>query len=175
MAEAVYTKPVRGDDDHRIRDGRGVDFVINLEPGKYVLLCNLTGHYQAGQFMAFTVEGDASTAATTTPVPETPAADATVTLDFALSRLAQVVAKLVVYPDAMRANLDRLKGRDANDPAQMKSPIDGLRQLIAGADTHGALTSAGKEISAARRVGKINEQEFQSLVELGRQRRSTVF
>ncbi|OHC73750.1 MAG: adenylosuccinate lyase [Rhodospirillales bacterium RIFCSPLOWO2_01_FULL_65_14] len=38
------------------------------------------------------------------------APDATVTLDFALSRLAQVVAKLVVYPDAMRANLDRLKG-----------------------------------------------------------------
>jgi adenylosuccinate lyase len=38
------------------------------------------------------------------------APDATVTLDFALARLAQVVEKLVVYPDAMRANLDRLKG-----------------------------------------------------------------
>lgn len=36
--------------------------------------------------------------------------DATVTLDFALGRLASVVDKLVVYPDAMQANIDRLKG-----------------------------------------------------------------
>lgn len=36
--------------------------------------------------------------------------DATVTLDFALGRLAGVVDKLVVYPDAMQANIDRLKG-----------------------------------------------------------------
>jgi adenylosuccinate lyase len=36
--------------------------------------------------------------------------DATATLDFALSRLASVVDKLVVYPDNMRKNLDRLGG-----------------------------------------------------------------
>ncbi len=36
--------------------------------------------------------------------------DATVTLDFALARLTGVVDKLVVYPEAMRANLDRLGG-----------------------------------------------------------------
>ncbi len=36
--------------------------------------------------------------------------DATVTLDFALARLAGVVDRLVVYPDAMQANLDRLGG-----------------------------------------------------------------
>jgi adenylosuccinate lyase len=36
--------------------------------------------------------------------------DATVTLDFALARLAGVVEKLLVYPDNMRANLDRLGG-----------------------------------------------------------------
>ena len=36
--------------------------------------------------------------------------DATVTLDFALGRLAGVVDKLVVYPDNMRKNLDRLGG-----------------------------------------------------------------
>ena len=36
--------------------------------------------------------------------------DATVTLDFALARLAEVIDKLVVYPDAMRKNLDRLGG-----------------------------------------------------------------
>ncbi len=36
--------------------------------------------------------------------------DATVTLDFALARLTQVMDKLVIYPDRMQANLDRLGG-----------------------------------------------------------------
>ena len=38
------------------------------------------------------------------------APDATITLDFALARLAGVIDKLVVYPEAMRRNLDRLGG-----------------------------------------------------------------
>jgi len=36
--------------------------------------------------------------------------DATVTLDFALARMAGVIDKLIVYPQNMRANLDRLGG-----------------------------------------------------------------
>jgi adenylosuccinate lyase len=36
--------------------------------------------------------------------------DATIALDFALGRLAGLVERLVVYPQAMRANLDRLGG-----------------------------------------------------------------
>ena len=36
--------------------------------------------------------------------------DATATLDFALARLAGVIERLVVYPDNMRKNLDRLGG-----------------------------------------------------------------
>ncbi len=36
--------------------------------------------------------------------------DATVTLDFALNRLAGVVEKLVIYPERMQANLDKLSG-----------------------------------------------------------------
>ena len=36
--------------------------------------------------------------------------DATVTLDFALARLTQVVDKLLVYPERMRKNLDRMGG-----------------------------------------------------------------
>ncbi|MDX2201362.1 MAG: adenylosuccinate lyase [Hyphomicrobiaceae bacterium] len=36
--------------------------------------------------------------------------DATVTLDFALNRAAGLIEKLVVYPETMRANLDRLGG-----------------------------------------------------------------
>jgi len=36
--------------------------------------------------------------------------DATTTLDFTLARLAAIVDKLVVYPDNMRKNLERLGG-----------------------------------------------------------------
>jgi adenylosuccinate lyase len=36
--------------------------------------------------------------------------DATVTLDFALNRMAGLIAKLVVYPERMQANLDRTHG-----------------------------------------------------------------
>ena len=36
--------------------------------------------------------------------------DATVTLDFALARLTGVIDRLVVYPDRMKANLDKLGG-----------------------------------------------------------------
>src|SRR4029078_2424840 len=36
--------------------------------------------------------------------------DATITLDFALVRLAGVVDKLIVYPEEMKKNLDRLGG-----------------------------------------------------------------
>ena len=38
------------------------------------------------------------------------APDATVTLDFALVRLAGIIEKLIIYPDNMRKNLDRLGG-----------------------------------------------------------------
>ncbi|HZP08322.1 adenylosuccinate lyase [Methyloceanibacter sp.] len=36
--------------------------------------------------------------------------DATIALDFALARLASIIKNLVVYPERMRANLDRLGG-----------------------------------------------------------------
>jgi adenylosuccinate lyase len=36
--------------------------------------------------------------------------DATITLDFALARLTSVVDKLVIYPDRMQKNLDRMGG-----------------------------------------------------------------
>jgi adenylosuccinate lyase len=36
--------------------------------------------------------------------------DATATLDFAINRLAGIIDRLIVYPDAMRRNLDRLGG-----------------------------------------------------------------
>ncbi|MBK8173885.1 MAG: adenylosuccinate lyase [Rhodospirillales bacterium] len=36
--------------------------------------------------------------------------DVTITLDFALARLADVIERLLVYPESMRSNLDRLRG-----------------------------------------------------------------
>jgi adenylosuccinate lyase len=36
--------------------------------------------------------------------------DATVTLDFALNRMAGVIEKLVIYPETMKRNLDKLGG-----------------------------------------------------------------
>ena len=38
------------------------------------------------------------------------APDATITLDFALNRLAGVIEKLVIYPETMLANMNRFKG-----------------------------------------------------------------
>jgi adenylosuccinate lyase len=64
--------------------------------------------------------------------------DATVTLDFALSRLASVVDRLVVYPDNMRANLDRLGGL-----------VHSQRVLL-------ALTQAGVSREAAYRLVQRN-------------------
>ncbi len=59
------------------------------------------------------------------------APDATIALDFALARLTEVVEGLVVYPEAMRANLDRLGGL-----------VHSQRVLL-------ALTQAGMEREAA--------------------------
>jgi adenylosuccinate lyase len=36
--------------------------------------------------------------------------DATITLDFALHRMAGVIERLIVYPERMKANLDRTQG-----------------------------------------------------------------
>jgi len=64
--------------------------------------------------------------------------DATVTLDFALNRLAGVIDKLVVYPENMRKNLDRLGGL-----------VHSQRVLI-------ALTKAGMSRENAYRVVQRN-------------------
>jgi adenylosuccinate lyase len=64
--------------------------------------------------------------------------DATVTLDFALGRLTSVIDKLVVYPDNMRKNLDRLGGL-----------VHSQRVLL-------ALTQKGVEREAAYRLVQRN-------------------
>jgi uncharacterized cupredoxin-like copper-binding protein len=65
IGEAPYAKPPivpsdkkPGDADHRIRGGGwGAELTVDLKPGKYILLCNLEGHYSKfKQYIAFTVE-----------------------------------------------------------------------------------------------------------------------
>src|SRR4030066_145526 len=64
--------------------------------------------------------------------------DATIALDFALSRLTGIVKDLVVYPERMRLNLDRLGGL-----------IHSQRVLL-------ALTEAGVPREEAYRMGQRN-------------------
>jgi uncharacterized cupredoxin-like copper-binding protein len=63
VGEAAYATPPivppdrqPGDADHRIRGGGwGAELTVELEPGQYILLCNLQGHYTQGkQYAAFT-------------------------------------------------------------------------------------------------------------------------
>jgi len=42
-------------EDSETKPGRTKSTTINLEPGKYVLVCNIERHYEKGMFTAFTV------------------------------------------------------------------------------------------------------------------------
>ncbi len=82
------------------------------------------------------------------------APDATVVLDFSLTRLAGVIEGLVLYPDAMQANLDQLGGLHASQSVML------------------ALVEAGVEREDAYRVVQRSamqawngEGDFQSLLE----------
>ncbi len=67
--------------------------------------------------------------------------DATVALDFALARLSGVVERLIVYPETMRANLEKLNGL-----------VHSQRVLL-------AMTQAGMDREAAYRVVQRNAME----------------
>lgn len=64
VGEAPYATPPivppdkkPGDADHRIRsEGWGAELTVDLKAGKYILLCNLEGHYANKQYAAFTAE-----------------------------------------------------------------------------------------------------------------------
>ncbi len=65
IAEAAYAKPPivpedkdPGAEDHHIRGGGwGAELTVDLKAGKYVLICNLAGHYSTKkQYIGFIVE-----------------------------------------------------------------------------------------------------------------------
>jgi uncharacterized cupredoxin-like copper-binding protein len=43
------------DEQENITSGSTVTFKVNLDPGKYVVICNLPGHYQQGMHAGLTV------------------------------------------------------------------------------------------------------------------------
>jgi uncharacterized cupredoxin-like copper-binding protein len=40
----------------KLDPGATQDLTVTLQPGKYVAICDLPGHYQAGMFIGFTVQ-----------------------------------------------------------------------------------------------------------------------
>ena len=67
--------------------------------------------------------------------------DTTIALDFAFVRLTEVVERLIIYPEAMRANLDRMNGL-----------VHSQRVLL-------AMTQAGMDREAAYKVVQRNAME----------------
>ena len=57
--------------------GRQETKSVNLAAGKYVLICNIVGHYEAGMRTAFTVTGATATSTATPAATATPATTAT--------------------------------------------------------------------------------------------------
>ena len=51
--DRVTLKPIK--DVGPFKPGKGGTLTLNLKPGKYVLYCNIKGHYKGGQRIAFTV------------------------------------------------------------------------------------------------------------------------
>jgi adenylosuccinate lyase len=103
--------------------------------------------------------------------------DATITLDFALARLASVVDKLVVYPARMQKNLDRMGGLVHSQRVMLALTQAGLSREEAYAlvqrsamkvwESDGALSlldllKADPEVAA-----KLSDDQLQALFDLG--------
>jgi adenylosuccinate lyase len=101
------------------------------------------------------------------------APDATVTLDFALARLTGVVDRLVVYPERMQANLDRMGGLVHSQRVLLALTQAGVSREEAYAivqrnamkvwDSDGALSlldllKSDEEVTAALSAAKLDEK-----------------
>ena len=101
--------------------------------------------------------------------------DATITLDFALARLASVIDKLVVYPENMRKNLDRLGGLIHSQRVLLALTQKGLSREDAYALVQRNAMSVWRGegdfltlLKADKDVAKVlNQAELESLFDLG--------
>jgi adenylosuccinate lyase len=102
------------------------------------------------------------------------APDATIALDFSLARLAELIDRLVVYPERMKANLERLGGIIHSQRVLLALTEKGMSREAAYAavqrnamrawSEHGdflALLKQDPEIRA-----RLNESELEGLFEL---------
>lgn len=71
-AQVVETAPSlqKIDEQQEYPSGETRTLTVSLEPGNYVLICNIVGHYQQGMHVGFTVIGDSGMASSAKPVPE---------------------------------------------------------------------------------------------------------
>jgi len=101
--------------------------------------------------------------------------DATITLDFALNRMAGLIAKLVVYPEQMQANLDRTHGLVHSQRVMLALTQKGVAREVAyrlvqknamrafhGEGALLDLLKADPEVTAA-----LSTSELESLFDLG--------
>lgn len=58
------------DEQQEYPSGETRTLTVNLDPGHYVLICNIVGHYQQGMHIGFTVADSSGSDSSTTPVPE---------------------------------------------------------------------------------------------------------
>ena len=96
--------------------------------------------------------------------------DATVTLDFALARLAGVIEKLLIYPENMQQNLDQLGGLVHSQRVLLALTQKGVSREDAyrlvqrnampvwrGEGDFRALLGADKDVSAKLSVAELDE------------------
>jgi adenylosuccinate lyase len=102
------------------------------------------------------------------------APDATIALDFALTRLADLIDRLVVYPDRMKANLERLGGLIHSERVLLALTGKGMSREAAYAAVQRSAMRAFNEGTDFRALvkqdpeiaGKLNESELEGLFEL---------
>jgi adenylosuccinate lyase len=102
------------------------------------------------------------------------APDATIALDFALARLTELIDRLVVYPDRMNANLERLGGLIHSERVLLALTGKGMSREAAYAAVQRNAMRAFKDGTDFRALlkkdpeiaGKLNESELEGLFEL---------
>jgi adenylosuccinate lyase len=103
--------------------------------------------------------------------------DATITLDFALARLASVVDKLVVYPARMQKNLDRMGGLVHSQRVMLALTQAGLSREEAYAlvqrsamkvwESDGALSLLDLLKADSEVAAKLSDDQLEALFDLG--------
>jgi uncharacterized cupredoxin-like copper-binding protein len=90
---------VKQDEQQEYPSGETRTLTLNLDPGHYVLICNLPGHYQQGMHVDFTVVGSnsASSASATSSSSATPAATSEATGTLKLGTLSIIEGSFQIF------------------------------------------------------------------------------